>query len=538
MRQRRLSRLPGVAVLLLVGVPALPVAADDFPLRFLDEPAAGGYSVLCPVTVDGDGELRIAFDATETAKMSYLRIAGGSAALYHVADAAAERVGAPRPFGATGDVEITVQRRAGRVRVIAAGEVLLDVPWDAPIGGKVGVGSRGALAAGEPLLQRVPEPVFEDDFTRDAGEMGEWETVGGGFRNTVVQAEGAEPERSANPFSLHVQGDGESLATSGYWFWDSYHTSASVKPRDAREVGLCAYVQDAASYLALRWRAGGDAEPGARRIVLVRGGEERILAEAAGGFEPEQWYRLELRVVPGRVEALIDRYPALAADTTAFGQGGIGLWTRGGEAVFDDARVAAPDALDIHGPRINPVFVADRTMTENEVFVSRGFWRRGRRPGEYWHWGEFFDDATVAVPVELLQAEALGVLLRSDATDTVTGYRVRASAANGRVTLDAARNGDRVAGVTEPLDGEHPLLFAVRGDTLTVSQGRRILLPYTDAEPILGRSVALLNAPPAAVDLVTITSDHFRDYPFASGPTDWFAAKGTWDLTTRWPCEL
>jgi hypothetical protein len=40
------------------------------------------------------------------------------------------------------------------------------------------------------------------------------------------------------------------------------------------------------------------------------------------------------------------------------------------------------------------------------------------------------------------------------------------------------------------------------------------------------------------VDLVTITSDHFRDYPFASGPTDWFAAKGTWDLTTRWPCEL
>jgi hypothetical protein len=535
-RTRTLLLLPPI-VLLLAAPAARSPAADTFPYRFLDEPIDGEYSLLCPVEIGGDGELRIAFDVTDGDELSYVRVVGGKVALFSRADGAGRRVGSPQAFDARGELEITVQRRVGRVRVIAGGEVLLDQPWDASLAGKVGVGSTGSVLADEPLLQPVADPIFTDDFTREAEEMAYWETTGGAFRNTMVQAEGADPARSANPFSLEVQPAGQALATTGDWFWDSYHVSTSVKPKGAEAVGLCAYVQDEANYVGLRWARGDEDQPGARQLVIVREGREQVIDQDRGGFEPGEWYRLELRVVPGRVEALIDRDSALAADTTAFGQGAIGLWAQGGEAVFDDVVAKAPGAFDNRLPAVNPVFMADEIMAAQQVYLPRGFWRTGIEAGEYWHWGEFFDDATVTVPVELLEGSKLGVLLRSPGIDTVTGYRVDAARAGEAVRLALARNGDSVAHVEQTVTGEDPLVVSVQGGTLTCSQGRRVLLSHSDPQPLAGRYVALLDAPVEAVDLVTVTSEHFQDYTFGSGPTDWFAGKGVWDITARWACE-
>ncbi len=530
-------RLLCLAALLSAALSSPSLAADDFPYRFLDEPIDGEYSLLCPVEISGDGELRIAFDALDTDELSYVRVAGGKVAVFRRTEDAAVRAGGPRLFRAEAELEITVQRRIDRVRVIATGEVLIDLPWDAPLQGKVGVGAHGSIVVGEPLLQPVTDPIFTDDFTREEQEMAYWETVGGAFRNTMVQVAGADPARSANPFSLRVQSEGEALATTGDWFWDSYHVSASVKPRDVEAIGLCAYIQDDANYLAVRWERGADNEPGARQLLLVREGQEHVLDRAPGGFKPEEWYRLELRVIPGRVEALIDRDPALSADTAAFGQGGIGLWSGAGEALFDDALVQAPGAGEVAMPQINPVFAADEIMAAQQVYLPRGFWRPGIAAGEYWHWGEFFDDATVSVPLELLRSGEFAVLLRSPGTDAVTGYCVTAGAEDGRLALSVARGGEPAASVAERLRGEDPLLIGVAGATVTVRQGRRVLLSHTDPEPLAGRYVALLNAPPEAPDLVTVVSDHFQDYTFSSGPTDWFAGKGVWDVTTRWHCD-
>lgn len=533
------------AALVCLGVALAPAplrsahAADELAFRFLDEAADGEYSLLCPLTIWGEGELRIAFDATEAGALSYLRLADGRATLYRVAQGVAEAVGEGQPFTAAGDVEVTLQRRAGRVRIIAGGEVITDVPWDGAPGGRMGVSSRGGFIPHEPLLQPTAPAFLADDFTREREEMADWVTHRGAFRNTMVQARGADPERSANPFSLRAEADAEALCTTGDWFWDSYQVSASVKPRGVEAIGLCGYVQDEANYIALRWRAGQDDEPKARQLVLVRDGQETVLAQAPGGWKPNEWYRLELRVVPGRVEALVDRDPALAAETTAFGQGGVGLWVRRGEAFFDDVLVAGPEYLDdIRTHEINPVFLADSTMASEEVFLPRGFWCPGSAEGEYWHWGAFFDDATVTVPLAWLQGDGLAVLLRSDATDTVGGYRVGAAVAGDSLTLDLARDGEPVASVAGPLHGDDPLLFAVRGDTVTVSQGPRALLSYSDPEPVFGNRVALLDASSGATDVVTVVADRFQDYVFHSSPTDWFTGKGNWEITTRWPCEL
>lgn len=521
---------------LLALIPIAAHAGNELDLRFLDETVEGEYSILCPIVIEGKGEFRIGFDATDSGDLSWVRIANGKATLHRQVDGSQKRVGPAARLGATGPAELTLQRRADCVRVIVAGEVALNVPWDAPLGGRVGVASSDSYVAGKPMVQPVDPPFVTDDFTREAEAMGNWETSGGSFANTMVSATGADANLSANPFSLHVMAE-DAAATTGYWFWDSYRAGLSVKPVETAAVALRGWVQDDANYLALRWQAGGPREPAARRLVLVRDGREQTLAKAPGGFEPGEWYRLELRLTPGHVEALIDREPVLSAKTNALGQGAVGLSLAAGDAYFDDLLVASLDHRDDWPPRINPVFLADPVMTAEEVFVPSGFWRAGEAAGQYWHWGEFFDDALVTVPADLLTGDGLGVLLRSDGADVGAGYRVDASLTDGKLALALSRNGAPVTSDSAAMEEEDPLAIEVRGGTLEVRSSGRTLLRHVDPEPLSGHRVALVDAPEAAVHVVSVLSDQFRDYVFDRSPTDWFAGKGDWSVTTRWPCE-
>lgn len=533
-RARCAALLAGVGLLALIIGPAH--AAGEPSMRFLDETAEGEYSVLCPIVIEGEGELRVAFDVVDGAS-SWVRIADRELTLHHLEGGVAERVGAAASVTASGPTELTVQRRTDRVRVIVGREVALDVPWDAPPGGRVGVTSSGSYVASRPMVQPVEPPLITDDFTRDADEMGIWETNGGSFTNTMVSAPRAEPEMSANPFSLHVSAEDDAVASGGYWFWDSYRVALSVKPVEAPQVELRAWVQDDANHLALRWEAGDEGAPGARRLVLTRDGVEHPLGRAPGGFEPGEWYRLELRVTPGHVEALIDREPVLAAETDALGQGAVGLALAGGDAFFDDLLVAPVDYPDPWPPRINPVFLEDEVMSDEELFLPSSFWSEAGTEGELRHVGEFFDDAVVSVPLQLLEGDGLSVLLRADGEVPAGGYHVDASLTEGRLAITLGRNGAPIASEAAAVTGEEPLRVGVAGDTVQVGQGEREVLRFVDPRPLRGRTVALLDAPDGAAELVTVFSEHFRDYVFGASPTDWFAGRGEWGVTTRWPCE-
>jgi hypothetical protein len=527
-----------LAILLALMTSALAFAGTaDLSVRFLQEGAEGEYNILCPAKIARDGELRIAFDATDDNHLSYLRISKGKASLHRVAGASTEMVGKARPVGATGWHEITLQRRTDRVRVVIAGEMLIDAAWSGALGGSIGVGSSGDCVASEPMIQPAAAPFLTDDFTREADAMGAWETAGGVFENTMVQAEGADPLQSTNPFSLQVSAEQQALATTGHWFWDSYQASVSLKPLDAGAVGLCVWVQDEANYLQLRWRPGDESATNARQLVLVRGGQERVLASAPGGFRPGDWYRLQLRVTPGHIDALIDRELALQADTTAFGQGAVALSVTGGSAFFDDVLIASNSYQPPKTPEVKPIFLDDEIMGDEEIFLPSGLWCPGRQAGEFWHWGEFYDDATATIPLELLDGDGLTVLLRSGATDTVGGYRVEASAAEGKVTLNLARDGEPVTSAGHPLSGDSPLLVSIAGGTVNVSQDGQELLAWTDPVPLTGHRIALLDAPPTSADVVIVSAERFQDYVFEASPTDWFAGKGIWNVTTRWPCS-
>jgi hypothetical protein len=513
-------------------------AAGDVHYQFLDEPAEGAYDVVCPLPPGSVNELRVAFDVVSPNEFSYVSLANGKAALFRVAGGSARPVGSARAVAPSAGDRLTLQRRNGLVRVIVGQSVALDTPWEGSPGGKVGVGDGAGVALDDLLVQPVVESFFSDDFTRDESDMADWTVAGGTFRNTMVQAPGADPARSSNPFSLSVATDAEAVATAGLWFWDSYRVSASVKPTGSEMVGLCAYVQDDRNYVAFRWSAGDERAPSARRLVLVRDGKEQVLAEGPGGFLPGEWYRLELRVTPGEVQALVDRDPVLEADTKAFGQGEVGLWVRRGKAVFDDVLVTSPNAVAAWPPETNAVFVSDAEMAAQELFLPRGLWRHGAQGGECWHWGRFYDDATVTIPLAQLAGRELGLIVRpagaSGAADTVV---LLLANVGGRLAL-RAEQGVRVNGsASESAQGDGPVSVRLSGDAATVWQGDRQLLACALPPSACGREIGLRNGRPDAIDQITVTSRDFQDYTFSAAPTDWYGGKGVWDVTSRWPCQ-
>ena len=500
----------------------------------------GEYTLTCEVTAEkgwgGGAELRLAFDVTDEQNLAYARLADGKAALVRVAEGVEGRVGDAKPAQLPKAFSVSLQRREGRVRLVADRRVVLDVPWPEPIAGRAGMWVAGGVTAPEPLVQPYGTPVLYDDFMREADQTGPWESHAGTWRNTMVAEPQAEAAKSANPFTVRANGDPVALTTGGEWFWDSYRTSVSVNPLDADSVALAAYVKDAENMVQLRWHVGAADAPKARELVLVHGGKETTLATAPGGFTPGEWYELRLVVTPGRVEGLIDRFPAVGADTDALGEGGVGLWCAGGEAVFDDATVASPQDTGPQPPRINPVFLSDEIMTANQLFTPAGQWRAGP-DGTFWNWGDFPADVSVGLPVVGLTDQPTQVLLRADGTGPAGAYAVSVAKVGEAVTAELTGPAGRAATGQCPVAGDGGVVVSVDGGTVRVWSREGEALRFEDPQPLAGRRVGLAGSVGQLTSLATVDSTHMRDYAFSSAPTDWFTGKGIWRVSARWSCQ-
>jgi hypothetical protein len=500
---------------------------------------AGEYTLAVHVAADAgwtdQSELRLAFDLAGDADLAYVRVRGQRAALVRVAAGKAAQVGQPVPIQPTTGWDAWLQRRQGRVRLIALGRVILDEPWPESIVGRAGTWASDGVQVVDPLVQPVETPLMQDDFTREPDDLGPWTAATGQWRNTLVSAPKADPTRSANPFGFRTSAQPAALATAGDWFWDAYRVSVSVRPLGAQTVALAAYVQDEHDMLQLRWHAGPTDAPKARQLVLVRDAKESVLATAPGGYEEDQWYRLELAVRPGKVEALIDRDPALAAQTDAFGQGPVGVAAAGGEAVFDDLAVGAVDAPRWEAPRINPVFLADETMAENELYTPAGQWRTAD-DGVLWNWGYYPDDVHIRIGAVTL-ANALTVLLRGDGSSAENAYAVTLRLNGQTLQASLKRAADQAVEGSCPAQPTDPVTVSAIGGAIAVTCGDRQALAFTDPQPLAGKLLGLVGATADHVNGTSVASPNFHDYAFDAAPTDWYSSKGIWQVTTRWPCQ-
>ncbi|BCM93430.1 hypothetical protein IAD21_05321 [Abditibacteriota bacterium] len=320
------------------------------PLAILDDEAEPSCDVnfSLATTPGAAGTLHLEFDRQDDTNYYALDLAGGTAKFSLVQKGQPQLLsGAPIVIAKSN--QVTLQRRPFGMSLLLNGETVLrafDPTWTK---GTIGTRTTGTWKIESPRVQPVEPIRFDDDFTRagDGGDL-DWKPTAGKWTLSAasVRVSARNADMSANPFAFGVEpGDGWAMTSAGRKFWNDYDARVAVRGNRGGTLGIAADVQDPKNYLAFTIGANANDKVGARRLVMVKGGKETVLAEADGGFAPRQWVQLGIRTSPGFVEGLLDGVPVLKAKTTAFGQGGVALLAKSAPALWDDVTVRSYDFL-------------------------------------------------------------------------------------------------------------------------------------------------------------------------------------------------
>ncbi|MBC7287425.1 MAG: hypothetical protein H5T86_05140 [Armatimonadetes bacterium] len=443
-----------------------------------------------------------------------------------------------------------IHRRGWRLTFICDGRVICR-GWSATaqgakekVGWKLGEGTELADDRVQPI-----GPIFAaDDFSRVASAEGEWEAASGKWSQRSLredeQASAMDATKSANPFSYFGEppGDGKpAVTTTGYWFWTSYSIEAAVRGSAQSVIGLALCYQDEGNYLAVRWTSKVATEnPDRIELLGVIGGTGKVLAQARGGFLPNQWYRLRLGYCDGYLVAWVDGCERLRAATELFGQGQAALLAAGREgAFFDDIVIrdwecladnfdsATPGKwqfvggkwvvrggeLHVSSPQQALAIIGDPQWGDMSVEVA------GR--GKAAKWGVVFGadgPARALVCVEPV-TRRLCVYTSGDGKSWVPMAAVAAPTLNDRVVLVA--QADR--GVVQATCGGASTAVFVPG-----VKGRVALFAENAADVAFGNFWATPVEPPPSVHLVKEFEDvqtHFEMAEWASRRHAWAPAK-------------
>ena len=252
--------------------------------------------------------------------------------------AAADGIGLTNTAGRP--LKITVQRRSGRIFVLAGARLIMDVMESTLTGGSASVVAEGGVSA-TPLRTQPIEPIFfSDDFMRQPTEPGEWTYLTGTWQ---IQTIGIT-ERGANPFSLQSFPKPTALASAGYPFWSDYSFECAAKGQADTGFGMCVNLQDEHNFYLLRWTSG---PKGTLDFVKVVNDKETVLASHPGGFVPGLWYLLGVRTAGGQLIAEVDHQRLINIQDYTFGKGKVGLYSSGtnGANVFFDSILVRPSSI-------------------------------------------------------------------------------------------------------------------------------------------------------------------------------------------------
>ena len=536
--RRALPVMP-VLALSLAGV-AVGAPADGFTFQPAEGEAQGFYAlsarVLTQQAWSGETEARIVFDLGDDGSCHTLKLGSQGLALGRIRGGRyiemekAPGVRLPKEF------DLAVYRRQGYLSVLIDGRVVLRGTPEIDLRGRVGSGTTGRATVQDLVVQPLADPDLTDDFTRGQGEMADWETLAGQFENTVVAPEGFLTEFAANPFALRAVGQPVALARWGEWFWDAYSAGVSFRPTSAQAVALCFFVKDSRNYLGFRWRARSSSADGAREIIQVVDGAEKVLASEPGGFVPGQWYRLAVQVGGGSIRAMIDRSLALVAQSEALAQGPVGILAAGGEAFFDDVTICPADRAPEAKAELPAELASDPLLSQLGVYSKRGLWGPNVG-GAFWHSGLFTADVRATVPLSACGGNRTAVILRGDGAEPTNGYQVAFTSTGSSVMIDLTRSGQPVQQVTAPASVESVLVATVDGGRVEVRIDNEPALVYEDAEARTGRKVGMIVANEEPLKVSTVESSRALDTTFANAPTDWVIGKGEWGTDIRWPCD-
>ncbi len=343
-------------VLTLAGMPALPQEQPSVSLPpgliLLEEALEGPYVLTGTLSAapPAQAELEIVFNLDEQTGDHYLLSIKGTTAQFYKVSA-----GTLQPLGLSGKINwpaqganFSLRREQWRLSFICDTQMVVRA-YDSDLHGpRVGYAARRCQVS-DCFIQHLGEMYMSDDFMRPAGEESNWEPISGTWAQQSLRtdplAEKMRAELSANAFSYLGKSDqGRAMAVSGYWFWEGYICQAAMQAVAGGAMGLVGYYQDPENYLAVRWtsRLSEGADANKLQLIEVHMGREKLLAQAPGGFLPEQWYQVRLGLSAGLACVYIDDQLRLAARTDHFGQGRFGLLAEGKRGGFFDDVLVRP----------------------------------------------------------------------------------------------------------------------------------------------------------------------------------------------------
>jgi hypothetical protein len=424
---------------------------------------------------------------------------------------------------------------------------------DLPAGGRWGVVGAPAAVLDEIMMQPTDEIQFSDDFMRLPDQPSAWEDLSGQWR--IAQLESAR--FSANAFTLlgSATGPQPALTTAGYWFWEDLTLEASVQPSpQASGFGIGLASQSAGEVYLLRFIS--QARPaGLVQLVQVGGGRERILAAAPAVVSPDDWHRLALSGVAGRLTGALNGVELLAAEVPALAQGKVALWVTGPQPVaFDDIDVycgpraaTRPVVLSHEAQSADPgaqAFIRDQYM--QQWADERDQWLLGS--GGVWHAGYFWGEVALSweLPESGLSSPARLQICVPAGADTLrapaggeAGCQLElAPAADGQLTF-TLREGSQVrAQKTVPLPQPPGAVILRRaGDTIEALLGGAVVASYTTTLPAAGKVGLTTSNARRQTGRLGIISPQVIDSTFRSSPTDWTIGSGEWGVSSRWACS-
>ena len=361
-------------------------------------------------------------------------------------------------------VEVLIKRRLWLLGVALNGRVVAEVQDCSYAGGLVAVDARSSSPASQPVVQTVSELRFDDSFMfteedpkLEASKV--WKTARGTWQvhsvrddvktvdvNSLPEARRPQKDLSANPFCLTGFADGAGLLWSGYWFWDDYCATVSVRNTGARAVGLAFNVADANDFFALRWEnASTLLGPTPVELVHVQGGEPVSLAKVWVNGQKGQWYSLGVRTLGTRIQAILDGAVIMDVTNERSAGGGVGLYVEGGDGAsggwFDDVEVRTMQRIDY----------TSRDWLEKHARASDGSWET-----------EPFEEPGMPPALALVPASRTSELLLGGVTWPAPLLRARVPVPQGGETVGF------LAGMERPQEPFWRVALGRRGESLTL----------------------------------------------------------------------
>ena len=460
---------PAPAAKPVVARPVAAVPLSGWNYQMADEPLEARWSFRARQLSTKSGEARAVFGWKDARNFALLRVTPTQIELWNVSEGSARKLGQ----SANGPGELGLQIQGERARVLRAGALQIEANLK-PFGEGFGVATQGGYRWDASDVQPTEPVVFRDDFMRaqgpdDAEVPSQWQ-VRGDWKTSGALGPKSDAALNPNPFVFRASGvagnalaAGEAVARAGHWFWSDYAVTAAVRATPANpDAPLVAVLEAFGPDNGIR----GEIDFQANVARLKQG--DKVLAQSAP-FDTQagQWHRVRLEPGPGAARLLVDGIERVRASNVKIAQGGVALRARVGGANFvdfDDVRVGPLDDKKGWGEGSLPErFQKDRLMKNWASAASA--WTRDAA-GTWWHTGDFFGAATVALPLPPLE-EGAGIQIAIGAKPN------DAKGADARV--EVTRQGQNVRFATNfeksplAMPAQVVPLSQVTGATLTVT---------------------------------------------------------------------